>query len=183
MVSSMRQRDTVPVASAADDVVERDVAGQRGGRRGQGVLDHVATPRRQADLGDAPRRGEAEGGAQLAVEAGALGAHGAALAEGEHVGRGAGRHRRHPGIGRVEDGGAVGRQGGHQLALGLGDLVDRAERLGVHRGHAGHDPDGRTGHGAQGGDVAGSAGPHLDHRGLGAVVGADEREGHARARC
>ena len=44
---------------------------------------------------------------------------------------------------------------------------------------AGHDPHRRPGDGAQRGDVPGAPRPHLDDRGLGAVVRAEQREGHA----
>ena len=129
----------------------------------------------------APRRGEAEPRAELAVEHHVPGAHlGVAVHRvPEHRAGAARRHAGDPRVVEVQDGDAGRRQRGDELALGAGNTVEVAEVLDVGHGDAGHDADLGPGHPGQPLDVAHATGAHLEHHPLRIVGSVEQRQGQA----
>ena len=141
--------------------------------------DVVAAVQPQVHVGAAARGDHPERGPAPVVEADGGGAHvghpvgraGGGRAEPADPRPGAGGHRGHVGVVGVEDRDPVGRQRLDQLALGLGDRVERAELAGVGPADVEHRADPRRGDVAQLGDVADAAGRHLQHQVPGRLVG------------
>ena len=144
----------------------------------------MCAPRtRERDRAAAPRRLDPEPGAQVGVEVDVERAdvgRGGAGRDHEDAGSGAGREPGRLGVAGVEHGQAVGVERFDQLALDPRHAGAPAERPGVGEADVGDHTDGRSGDGAQRGDVAVGACAHLEHERLGGRGGCEQREGHAR---
>ncbi len=88
----------------------------------------------------------------------------------DDVARRDGPHRAHPGVVGVQDGHAIGHQSAHDLGLGLGNALRRAELTQMRHAHLEHDGDVRRNQRRQIGDLAHMVGAHLRHKESGSGV-------------
>ena len=181
---AMRHGDVAGEAPA--DVLEREA--RAGGHRGrsQGVVDTVATERRQSRR----RRGRPAGRARRTCPSAPRDATSSARTSAcgreavrQHARTRVPGHRGDARIVGVEHGAAVRGQRLDELALARLDGLDRAGAREVHTAHRGHHADGGTRDVGQERDLAGRIEAHLEHRGL--VLGAQPQRASAagRSRC
>ena len=154
------------LAQPGRHLVERDTGGERDGRGGERVADLMPSRHRQLDPGRAGRRHQRVRHPPGRVHADILGSYGGVrrLADVDDRRRGPAGHRPYPWVVRVEHGHPVGRQRLDQLALRLGDGLDRAELADVRRADVEHGADPRRRDLAQVAHVAAAARAQLEHQ-------------------